>query len=87
MVAGCDLGGSGADPTGDVGFVQNLLGKNTEALHLFLVDQHLFLPALDPERIYNNIAVLVVDTCHWNILTLLQAVMAIIKISSLDLRK
>ena len=70
MVARSDLGGSGADPTSDVGFIQNLLGQNTEALHLLLVDQHLFLPALNPDRTHNNIAVLVGDTFHWNWLTI-----------------
>lgn len=46
VVAGCDLGGSGADPAANMGLIQNLLSQETEALHLLLINQHFLLPAL-----------------------------------------
>lgn len=50
MVAGGNLGGSGADPAADMGLIQNLLSQDTEAFHLLLVHQHLLLPALAEEE-------------------------------------
>lgn len=46
MVADCDLGGSGTDPTANVGFIQNLLSQKSKALHFLLINKDFFLPAL-----------------------------------------
>lgn len=52
MVAGCNLGGSGADPAADVSLIQNLLSQETEPLHLLLVHQHFLLPALNRKGMF-----------------------------------
>lgn len=46
VVAGCNLGGSAADPAANMSLVQNLLRQETETLHLLLINQHFLLPAL-----------------------------------------
>lgn len=51
MVAGCDLGGSGTDPAAYMGFIQNLLSQEAEALHFLLIDQYLLLPTLIKEAL------------------------------------
>lgn len=50
VVAGRDPGGSGTDPAADVCFIQNLLSQKSEALHFFLVNKHLLLPALKNKK-------------------------------------
>lgn len=46
VVAGCNLGGSGTDLAANMSLIHNLMSHDTEALHLLLVNQHFFLPAL-----------------------------------------